>query len=288
MNETRARLESIAKYILSQRPEQYAKRKFAPGQMAFNFDSPQPQVSLPSKTPQSGKTWIPQQTQSGNPAWKNTATGEVRYQEEMPGTRAESTPEPAQAERKPEQGGTGPTAPESEPATGRGDRINQAREHLKQVVNNPDIVGKQRADMIANGRQLIHFLESTPGELETDYHKGDEIAYTGVTDGDFREFIYLEGAKAGAYGQTLSKAAKQAQAEQKQTEHQSQQEQFRNLREAIPGGKAAGQEETPKEEKDAIRQAHRRGFWHGPERHSLKHLHDFAKNLYVNYYAEVE
>jgi hypothetical protein len=88
--------------------------------MAFNFDSPQPQVSLPSKTPQLGKTWIPQQTQSGSPAWKNTATGEVRYQEEMPGTRAESPPEPAQAERKPEQGGTGPTAPESEPATGRG------------------------------------------------------------------------------------------------------------------------------------------------------------------------
>jgi hypothetical protein len=208
--------------------------------MAFNFDSPQ--VSLPSKTPQPGKTWVPQQTQSGSPAWKNTATGEVRYQEEMPGTRGESaprkpsphksyeesqvasevrgqmreelesekrkqligkwrekftdraeqiasydiaysdyqklgeltdsgalsvnraseiideavsvgildgkvgeyikqkiTPEPAQAERKPEQGGTGPTAPESEPATGRGDNPRELSDEILEILKSGKI-----------------------------------------------------------------------------------------------------------------------------------------------------
>lgn len=110
--------------------------------------------------------------------------------------------------------------------------VEEAQRKLRDVINNPDIVGRQRADMIENGRNLIGFL-STTSELETGYRNGDKIAYTGVDTPDgFREFIYLEGAKAGEYGQIMSKAEKDAAVGRKQREFQEEQDGFRRIREA--------------------------------------------------------
>lgn len=114
-------------------------------------------------------------------------------------------------------------------------RVEAARQQLRDVINNPDLVGKQRADAIANGKQLVSFLEAnadTRKPLETDIRNGDQIAYTGVTTPDgFREFIYLEGAKAGDYGVTMTKAEKAAMSARKQAERAELQEGFRRLAE---------------------------------------------------------
>jgi hypothetical protein len=83
-------------------------------------------------------------------------------------------------------------------------RVKAAQQQLRDIINDPDLVGKQRADAIANHRELINFLSAnadTRKPLKTDYFKGDQIAYTGVkTPEGYDEFIYLEGAKAGVYG----------------------------------------------------------------------------------------
>lgn len=83
-------------------------------------------------------------------------------------------------------------------------RLEQAKQRQRDIINNPDIVGRQRADMIANGRNLIGFLEThanTTRPFESGVERGDAVAYTGEDAPEgFRSFIYLEGHKAGEYG----------------------------------------------------------------------------------------
>ena len=130
-----------------------------------------------------------------------------------------------QIEQPPAQ--TAPTAPEVSKApltdapkvltqtTGRGDarsskrqvtqegidRVDAAKQRLRDIVNNKDIVGKQRADAIANGNKLISFLDAradTRKPLKTIYFKGDLAAFDGEDAPDgFQSIIMLEGANAG-------------------------------------------------------------------------------------------
>ena len=81
------------------------------------------------------------------------------------------------------------------------DRVDAAKQRLRDIVNNEDIVGKQRADAIANGNKLISFLDAradTRKPLKTIYFKGDLAAFDGEDAPDgFQSIIMLEGANAG-------------------------------------------------------------------------------------------
>lgn len=134
-------------------------------------------------------------------------------------------------------------------------RWETAQQQLRDVINNPDIVGKDRADRIGYGKQLVAFMQSMIGrDLDTGYLGGKEVAYTGVINDDgFREFIYLDGPNAGKYGVTATEAEKQANTERNQREWKEQQEGFKRLREkqqpapAEPPApkKKLGQKRTP-------------------------------------------
>ena len=84
------------------------------------------------------------------------------------------------------------------------DRVEAAKNRLRDIINNPDIVGKQRADMISDGRNLIAFLEThadTRKPLDTGFEFGDKVAYTGEDAPEgFRAFIWLEGHRGGRMG----------------------------------------------------------------------------------------
>ena len=109
--------------------------------------------------------------------------------------------------------------------------VESTQQQMRDAIKNPDLSPKQRADSIANLRQLVNFV-SQGGTVETDYFKGDKVAFTGNTGtpAGFREFIYLEGPKAGAYGEMATKATRNATVERNQQEFQEQQEEFRRLR----------------------------------------------------------
>ena len=113
-------------------------------------------------------------------------------------------------------------------------RVEKAQESLREIINNPDIVGKQRADAISNGKELVKFLQTAAAkdELEnTDYFKGDQIAYTGVEKDGLREFIYLEGPQSGAYGQRMTKSEREKMDADKKKADEEQQAGFRRVRE---------------------------------------------------------
>ncbi|MCJ7831427.1 MAG: hypothetical protein MUP86_02765, partial [Dehalococcoidia bacterium] len=86
-------------------------------------------------------------------------------------------------------------------------RVRAAQKAMRSILKNPDIVGEDRSTSLENAKQLIQFLQAKAhlDELpDTGRFNGDRIAYTGVTAEDhgkpLREFIYLDGSKAGAYG----------------------------------------------------------------------------------------
>lgn len=141
-------------------------------------------------------------------------------------------------------------------------RMEAAQEALREVIRNPDIVGRARADAIENGKNLVAFLQANgASKLETAYRNGDQIAYTGETTPDgFRKFIYLEGAKAGAEGAEMTTAERAAMQEQRRATEAEMQEGFRRLREpetpppAEPPSMAAG---GPTSVKNAVRDMER-------------------------------
>lgn len=109
-------------------------------------------------------------------------------------------------------------------------KVDESSEMYRAAVDNPDLVGKQRADTIANLRNLTQFWQATnPEKVETGYEFGDQVAYTGVVDKGMREFIYLEGSKAGSYGVAATKEQRESNAVAKQEEFSSQQAEFRKL-----------------------------------------------------------
>lgn len=122
-------------------------------------------------------------------------------------------------------------------------RLKAAKELARGIINNPDLTGKARADAIENARNLVGFLTAnadTTKPLETDTRNGDQIAYTGVlTDDGFREFIYLEGAKAGQYGVTMTEEEREQNAARKKADEEALQAGFRKL------GKKTSPVETP-------------------------------------------
>lgn len=113
------------------------------------------------------------------------------------------------------------------------EKADAARKLLREAINNPDLVGAQRADRIANLRNLIGFHQAQRRPLETDVRGGDEVAYTGVTTPDgFREFIYLEGAKAGSYGHAMTNEERASVTARKIQEERELQEGFARLKPA--------------------------------------------------------
>lgn len=67
---------------------------------------------------------------------------------------------------------------------------------------------------------------------ETDYFKGDQIAYTGVVTPDgLREFVYLEGIKKGQSGVRPTKAAQEARVQKNRDDWAEQQRAFARLHE---------------------------------------------------------
>jgi len=112
-------------------------------------------------------------------------------------------------------------------------KVDAAKEHLRTILANKDLVGKQRADAFANGKELVQFLQANAHlELETDYFRGDQIAYTGeVSDDGLRKFIYLEGARAGAYGENTTVAERESRQKTDRDADRRQQEGFKRLRE---------------------------------------------------------
>ena len=83
-------------------------------------------------------------------------------------------------------------------------RVGEAKQRLREIINNEDIVGAQRVDMIEDGNRLIAFLQAkanTNKPMSEGVENGDRVAYTGEDAPEgFRSFIYLEGAKAGKEG----------------------------------------------------------------------------------------
>lgn len=116
-------------------------------------------------------------------------------------------------------------------------KVEAAKQRLRDIINNPDIVGRQRVDMIANGKNLIAFLETHADTRrpfpETDTLNGDLIAFTGEdAPAGFRSFIYLEGAKAGDYGVTRTEAQKASDSARNKREYQEQQAAAKRIAEA--------------------------------------------------------
>ena len=130
-------------------------------------------------------------------------------------------------------------------------KVDEAREMYRTATANPDLVGRQRADTIANLRNLTQFWQATnPDKVETGYEFGDQVAYTGVTtDEGMREFIYLEGSKAGAYGVAATKEQRDAKAKAAQDEFTAQQDGFRKLNtppaDIIPGPTKGEEKSSP-------------------------------------------
>lgn len=110
-------------------------------------------------------------------------------------------------------------------------RIIAAQKNLKEVINNPDITGKDRADRIANGKNLVGFLTAKgDSDLETAYSNGNKIAFTGEDAPEgMRHFIYLDGPKAGSNGVIADNTTKDENARRQQAAWKDQQEQFSRL-----------------------------------------------------------
>jgi hypothetical protein len=111
-------------------------------------------------------------------------------------------------------------------------RVEDAQQRLREIINNPDIVGKQRADMISNGRNLIGFLQAKANQnLEEGYEHGDRVAYTGEDAPEgMRTFMFLEGARAGSEGVAPTASATKERVEKQKAEYKDQQESFARLR----------------------------------------------------------
>lgn len=114
--------------------------------------------------------------------------------------------------------------------------VEAAKQRLRDVINNPDIVGRQRNDMFENGKRLIQFFEANaanPENMDTGYERGDRVAYTGEqVEPGFRSFIYLEGANAGKEGVAVTPEQAAINLTKRQSEHRDQQEQFSRLNKA--------------------------------------------------------
>lgn len=112
-------------------------------------------------------------------------------------------------------------------------RVAEAKKAMATIVNDPDIVGKDRADRIESARNLVNFLETNAAnDLDTGYEFGDKVAYTGEDAPEgMRAFIYLEGAKAGKTGVAATNEARDARATKAQDDWQKQQEEFGRLKE---------------------------------------------------------
>jgi len=153
---------------------------------------------------------------------------------------------------KPEQPSTTPAAPlpqgvAQEGALGKNvgarkatpegmKRVGEAQQRLRDIINNPDIVGKQRVDMIANGKQLIAFLQAnadTRKPISQGIEHGDAVAYTGEDAPEgFRSFIFLEGHRAGEYGVAATPESRAATTAKSKQEFADQQAAFKRVRES--------------------------------------------------------
>lgn len=115
-------------------------------------------------------------------------------------------------------------------------RVEAAQQRLRDIINNPDIVGAQRADMIEAGKNLIAFLQAhadTRKPLETDHRNGDLVAFTGEDAPEgFRDFIYLEGNKAGEHGVSMLPEVLKAEQDRKKKAEIEFQEGVRRVRES--------------------------------------------------------
>ena len=120
-------------------------------------------------------------------------------------------------------------------------RVDTARAALRELIRNPDIVGKDRADRIANAKSLVGFLQANAAkDLDTGYERGQQVAYTGEDAPEgMRSFIYLEGPKAGEYGVAATPEKRGEDAQRESAAWQRQQDGFRRVRE--------GQERAAKE-----------------------------------------
>jgi hypothetical protein len=116
------------------------------------------------------------------------------------------------------------------------DRVEAARQALRDIINNPDITGPARSDAIENGKNLIAFLDSnadTRRPLDEGYNGGDRVAYTGEDAPDgFRAFIRLDGYRAGSTGVERTPEAKAADVESAKKVWNKQQAAFREIRES--------------------------------------------------------
>jgi hypothetical protein len=134
-------------------------------------------------------------------------------------------------------------------------RVEAARAQLREVINNPDIVGAQRADMIENGRNLVHFLQAnadTSKPIDEGFEYGDRVAYDGEDAPEgMRSFIYLEGAKAGQHGVASTPERMQENAARKQKEFADEQAEFAKLRDA-QASKAEAEAQAEVDEQERI------------------------------------
>lgn len=126
-------------------------------------------------------------------------------------------------------------------------RLEAAKQRLRDIINNPDIVGKQRVDMIANGKELIAFLQThadTRKPFDSGFEHGNAVAYTheDAPEG-FRSFIFLEGNRAGETGVAKTPDTRAADVAKAQSDFQEQQAGAKRLRES---GKSDQNPASPK------------------------------------------
>jgi hypothetical protein len=122
-------------------------------------------------------------------------------------------------------------------------RVNAAKAMLREIINNPDIVGKQRADRIANGKNLVAFLDTHARAgmppMQTGYEQGNEVAYTGEdAPKGMRTFIFLEGSRAGADGVSLTKEASDESIDRNRRDRKDMQDGFSRVRDGEKSSKA--------------------------------------------------
>jgi hypothetical protein len=133
-------------------------------------------------------------------------------------------------------------------------KIAEVTDLYRAAVNNPDLVGKRRADTIANLRQLTQFWQANdPAKVETGYENGDQVAYTGETDQyGHRKYVYLEGHRAGSEGYAATKEQRAADVERTQQEWREQQEGFKRVRETEAGRVATQPQAPPGANQEAV------------------------------------